>query len=34
MILESSGWMHVLLVDVWVSVNDFREYWVDASVIS
>ena len=26
--------MQVLLVDVWVSVNDFREYWVDASVIS
>ena len=24
MILESSGWMQVLLVDVWVSVNDFR----------
>ena len=34
MILESSGWMLVLLVDVWVSVNDFRELWVDASVIS
>ena len=34
MILESSGWMQVLLVDVWVSVNDFREEWVDASVIS
>ena len=34
MILESSGWMQVLLVDVWVSVIDFREWWVDASVIS
>ena len=34
MILEGSGWMQVLLVDVWVSVNDFSEKWVNASIIT
>ena len=30
MILESSGWMQVLLVDVWVSVNSRQSCFIFA----